>query len=866
MTPIEQAVTNPEFYKMDIEQRRYVLSQLNEDFGKMDAKAQSYALNQLETRYKSGGFGQPGTTPAPPGARSGTTPAPPGEDAGFFEGVGNSIDDAVDYVSDINPRDVARGAAHYLGPTIEGLSAVGGGLAGSVGGPVTAAVGAGLGFAGGTRLVNALEKYGEDKPIAQGNALQQMKRAAWEDVHNAAAGATLEAAAPYAAHYIKKVATPLKKVVTPFKTLKGAVTRMAEKRAGKNLANALGKGGSEAGLYSENIKEANALEREIPNLKFTAAEASDNPAIIQKQRAMARSTGKAANEFQERQLKNVQSVRDYYQRAMTGKGGMDEASEAVAKRASDIAAAREAAEKGVETEMRRLHPGAGPEDIGEDILGRLREAKSNVKAQVNAKYSEVGDEVIPTADLNKEFQDILKPYFKNENMGKNAPQLVKDIVEESAESMTLNDLQGLRSTLGDDLADVQAAGNNTRLERRLTKALKAISEVIESGGGAASARLKAANSFFKTNYAEVFKQGEIGQMLRPGFNREASRVPLHQVPNKIFNRQNLSSAKRLTQAIGEEEAGKVMADYAAYDLAKSMKGSVTMPKLKGWLENNKRVLDHFGIYNKFDDLVNAQAVADVAVQQVKEFEKSAAQRLLKADINVKIKNALSGVNPTESMRELVGIVKNDKVALNGLQNSFADMVMSEAEMVAKEMGDVAKLSNSSFSKIAKKYDGAMKVLYRNAPEKLRAIENSRKAVEIMARKTSSKMGGGSDTFEHAAGSLRNFLNKITILNTTFSVTKAVANQIAKLMGASEEQVIQRALLDPEYAYALERIASGKVKSKELASFLAPFRGESVAPQMFGKKARETFTYAAAPMAKAAVEGPAGYFLGGKSGQ
>jgi hypothetical protein len=807
MADFKQVVSNPKFYGLSADARKIVLQKISPEFGGLSPEAQDNVIQKLEMKFNSGAPAAP--EPAGPGPAAPEVPMmaahAPVNNTDPYQGMG---------VVEKATRQAAHAIAPYTDVLVPGLAAAGGAVAGGVGGAVATApsgglgavlgapAGAGVGNAAGSRIADEIRRYGEGNRAAPRGSIGEE---AMKDVNRFAEGATFEGVAPVIAG---KVAGAVKKTAR-------VIWNPIETGVGKMLSAVLGDGTT---IFAQNREEAKAIEKAL-GTRYTLAEQSNSPALIKKQRTLERASNEFGDELAIRRSQNAERARGAYGEAFgQDVNGIDKASAAIQKRADSLQGNLDTAQNVVQEEVNRVGSVSAPEEIGQQMLGAAKKGEAAVKENVKAAYGAVGNEELPIGALRTEVSNAIKPLHKYEP-AENIPDILKtvqkDLTESSIEKLSISDLQGLRSALLNEAS--KSNGANPALESRLYKVVGAIEQTIGSGESG-SVALREANKLYRTNYAEVFRQGEMGQILKKGANREISKVPLERIPAKIFNRQNLTAAKQFDKAVGQETAKNIAADYAAYDLAKTMDTGVNQAKLKNWYSKNKRVLEHYGISENFNSVQAAQSTVEAAQGAMKEFERSAANRLLKADSGVAISNAMQGPNKVKNVRELLNAIGTDKAGRAGLQQAFSDFILDKTAMVAKELNNTAKISNAAFDKLYRTYDDAMKVLYQDSPKKLQAIKDLRRGVEIVHRSLSSPSGGGSDTFELFGGLATRF-QKLNFMNFKFNVVKSVYGAINRAAMKISNSVWERALLDPEYADKIVKLYKGKVPVNDLSSYI-----------------------------------------------
>lgn len=194
-------------------------------------------------------------------------------------------------------------------------------------------------------------------------------------------------------------------------------------------------------------------------------------------------------------------------------------------------------------------------------------------------------------------------------------------------------------------------------------------------------------------------------------------------------------------------------------------------------------------------------------------KKEAAENLMN-----QMDEALKGFHPDDQKR-----------AVKGLQNALIDEILTDIplEGTSRDL-----LSSTAMAGQFRKYDAALKVVFRDSPEKLKAMQAVRKAVKALEYHTGERIEGGE---KYAADVFR----RIAFLqgHTTVAAVDISRKAIRKLRGIGKKKIrnyINRGILDPETAYELmqvgkggsaEKIESGVARSLVRLGLIAPQRKE-----------------------------------------
>ena len=122
---------------------------------------------------------------------------------------------------------------------------------------------------------------------------------------------------------------------------------------------------------------------------------------------------------------------------------------------------------------------------------------------------------------------------------------------------------------------------------------------------------------------------------------------------------------------------------------------------------------------------------------------------------------------------------------------------------------VAKLTNVMENTGIK---SAIKTIFRDEPEKVKAMNDVWMAYQTLGRTAQSPMGGGSDTFEHIMTTVMRGASA-KIRSKDIYLVKIVTDNIAKYNKFKIDKYLTRAVFDPDYAYNLISIAKQIKQSK-----------------------------------------------------
>ena len=324
-----------------------------------------------------------------------------------------------------------------------------------------------------------------------------------------------------------------------------------------------------------------------------------------------------------------------------------------------------------------------------------------------------------------------------------------------------------------------------------------------------SQKYQSASDFYKKYYLPL-KQGVSREITAKNALGEY-RLDAEKVPQKIFN--SVTDAKQFMSTLPKSEAKQAMKDYTAGNLIGShvvynpQTGDINPKAYNVWLKRNGEVLKELGIHQEFDDISKVATNLEVAKNAQAEFDKSNLAKILGVNPENAIAHVFSGTtrkNSTVAMQDLINQIKKTpepEKSLNGLRKSFADYFVKNAESNLRDVYGQPIENVAKGKAFLKENLGAMQILYKDQPEKIKALMKVQRGYEIMLRNQRSPFpGGGSPTAEHLFSQVHfrvrhRILRSIPIIGDSYIRLEQFGKQQA-------DAYLMRALYDPEYAYTL----------------------------------------------------------------
>ena len=374
----------------------------------------------------------------------------------------------------------------YARPMLEGGGMVGGGLmAGAAGLPtgpgasLTAVAGGALGYATGKRAADYLdESLGLKESLKTKDVLSSTSK-------DLATGATLEMGGQIASAILVPAYEGGKLV---FNKASDALSKLFTKTATEKTAGNIIKASTSAGdIYAANAEQAAAIEKEIPGLRFSMGQRTNDPNLIKLERTQMRKPGEGANVSAEQIAANNEALKAYYQKNFGGKEGIDDLIGALQKTQETLGTRATAAQEGVSATAARL-PAAAPQETGQAIIGSIKTAKTPVKATMNELEAQIPDYPMEFKQTETAINSILSNP-KLADQSKSAVSAIKDKLPEiiGGNRGTFSAM-GLKRTIQADMKVAAEAGRDAevwgleQIKNALDADLAVVSEKAVSGG------------------------------------------------------------------------------------------------------------------------------------------------------------------------------------------------------------------------------------------------------------------------------------------------------------------------------------------------------------------------------------------------
>src|SRR3990167_509645 len=721
----------------------------------------------------------------------------------------------------------------FTKPIAEAGALTAGGIIGAVptgpAAPVGAIVGAGLAYGGMDKFFDFLDSsMGLRKSEGVAKELTRTGKTIVK-------GAEYEMGGQAAGKVIGKAYSMLPEGIRhPIRTLssKTALTqRGAQKLAYERfVSESKGAPGTEAQI-AKNIESAKVLEEKIPGLKFTQGQLTNDASAISLERTLARKSGQDLSQAQ-REYAN-EALRKFYANKVSGAGRVEDLTAHTEKLSQQLQSASKEAEDAVQSEVMRLSRNLDEQAVGGNILSKLSTLKQAAKGNVNALFERIPNLKVNPTPLTEKISAVQKeilPGEPAEDIPTEAIKLINRHINPTGKAMqdiNIATARGLNRTLNNM---IQKAENRLQPNKVLSRRLMILKEGIDEaydftasqGGQEGIDILRSANAA-RRELGVKFEQGTVADVLRKGPRGEATRVAMANIA-KEFN--SLDGIDDFIRATGDKATvSAAMKDYFSLDLLNSARdpstGKLVSTKANQWMARNSMKLNKLGLLDEFKNTASLQSNVDKVAQLRDVFNKSVAGRIMEADTDTVISSAFRGSkNYGQTANELLAMVKGNKEAEIGLKKAMSDHMIKQSETTAVDFfqkggetlseveftRSLAKLTNQ-----IRKYSPALNVIYRNEPEKLKALNDVWRAYNILGRTAKSPMGGGSDLFELLGKSLDITAGSVAPRAWyTYKTLRDMANRFGR---ENVELYLRKAMFDPDYAETLRSLSKGVTPDK-----------------------------------------------------
>lgn len=513
------------------------------------------------------------------------------------------------------------------------------------------------------------------------------------------------------------------------------------------------------------------------------------------------------------------------------------------------------AQQGIRGQVGELATGQGPQAVGHEIKSSLDAAKAEGKRVVDELYAQIpkGVELEPNllgGAVTRTITDFSKVGGGKSTLPTGIIGQIKSAIKTSIKegrngNVTFENLQDWSSQIGREIREYSAGANpNLKMVRRLKMLREGIDEtmdkMLEHGDANVVEAYRTAKNTF-VDYLNKYRKGTVGEVLQPGNLSTGNKVAFSDIPGRFFKTGKMDISDDLIRAVGQENAAKLIEDYASHDLlsrAGTATGELTTKTAQKWLSANSGILKKYGLFNKYKQIVQSQIGLDTAVETLTQFNKTSASKILNSDVDKVIENIFSGAskkngaNVANKLFNTPGI-KGNAAAINGIKNSFKDFILKRIELTGVDVLGNPIRSLAKAKTVIYENLPAMMVIYKDNPEQIRALLDYHKLLEALSKNKNVTYSGGSTTtekmahplsriFSNAAQLLAVKLHKGGVFNSLKNLAKAIIGSPGKYTQNQVETLLREAIYNPEVAktiMAATKTPSAYKVKKELSYHL-----------------------------------------------
>jgi len=715
-------------------------------------------------------------------------------------------------------------ARPYLKGTAEGVGLGGGAVVGTAAGiplgplaPAGTVAGGALGYAMGKESIDVLDKvFGIKEPETieemPGELLQSGK-----DILAGAEMTTIGEGIPVVAGMAGRLTKRAgSKISIPIRE------KAIKKKAGERLLNTEGNQLVEA--IESNVTIGKAIEKKIPGVKFTRGQLTNDAGVISLERSLLRGgtiterggfqiTGAELNQEQ-RAFAEI-ALEKYYQSKLLKEGTVDAFTGKIQTIKDSLDVTVKKAQQAVDGQVARISRVLDDQEAGGVIRTQLRSGKKKLRNQATALYNKIPHSVkVNASPLRRSIKDVTDDFDSTTELPENFPGHImggmgallkkqKKLKKTIYDTVSFQRLRKWRTTILSETRKARAQENDN-LVRRLDMLRDGVEESIDSlidHPGQAGKLYRKASTFYR-EYAKRYKEGSVADVLQAGKRGEEGKIALANVAKEFFTKDGVDDFLR---AVGDDPvAMNAMRDYARYTLKNisfnPYSGRLNPSSAFNWISKNSKVLDKLGVKKELLNVAKTGKDLEVSQAALDVFNKSVASKVLQADVSEIVKEAFKGSNNYgETARGLMKMVKGDKAAEAGLKKAVAEHIYESSKITAEGFFTDFRVSNASLTKQIKKFAPAIRALYKNEPQKRKALMDVHKAYQILERTTKSPIGGGSDTAENLANVV---IGAAGARAGRFYLIKSIRDFFNKYSTGRINSYLLRATFDPDYAQSL----------------------------------------------------------------
>lgn len=517
--------------------------------------------------------------------------------------------------------------------------------------------------------------------------------------------------------------------------------------------------------------------------------------------------------------------------------------------------------------IRAASADAGPASQALDNLiveRTLRPMQSEMRRSANAIDPD-GTVMRPTMELERAVEDI------EERVGQLTPRsyvvpeaLVQRIrthfpqEDGTGGQVPLRAMQELREQIGGEITKARKAGD-IGIADSLQRVRQALNDDLAALAGENSPEgLQARQHLdrYRDEFAPLFGRGE-GRNLRRDVNADdlyRSNTPPTATAQRFVrtgagSREAAADLKRILDASPDPRAGqREVRRYLTASLSRAVDedGTINARRLSTWADAHEGVLSQFpslrnevnalrrAVVNRRDTTSRLQQelvdAANAARAERADIDQSALSLMLGQDPENAVRRVFGSGDPERSMETIVRELRGDQAAARGWKRAVSDHLHQRVTNAAAEnVTDGSRnVSLAKLSNLLQRHDATLAKLY--SPAEMRALQEARRAVRDLSRRSLSAGGPGTTTAEDLARLLQ--MSEVTLMGLYGHIrgrgmAKTLKMAVGLVPGLNAEgaaaNLIERAMFDPELAAKLLTTPTSKPDklqwSKDVARLL-----------------------------------------------
>ena len=242
-------------------------------------------------------------------------------------------------------------------------------------------------------------------------------------------------------------------------------------------------------MVVKSIKEAQALQEAIPELRFSRGQMTNDPNIIMFERTRARMPASenigsehVASQQLELEATNSLAIKNFINK-VKGPEGLEQVGAELGQVQQSVEAGVETAKQNLGETIKPMYQGSGEIAAGKAIRGELQAGLSTAKKEGGKLFKEVPEFGIDASKLTSKLDEISQPFDAFEDVESNIPKYfekVRKVLEDKGGVVTPKDLQGLSSNLGKAARRIERSSDpNAHMISRLNQMYGEVESLID---------------------------------------------------------------------------------------------------------------------------------------------------------------------------------------------------------------------------------------------------------------------------------------------------------------------------------------------------------------------------------------------------